>query len=136
MAAILAQLTGVPWIMVSLLYGAGLRLRECLRLRVKDIDFGRNQIMIRDSKGGKERTVMLPSLVREQLRDHLERVRVLHEQDIARGYGTVFLPYALERKYPNAKTAWAWKFAFPSRDLSKDPVSGVVRRHHVCMSHI
>ena len=127
---------GTKWLMASLLYGAGLRLRECLKLRVKDVDFAYAQIVVRDGKGGKDRVTMLPRSVIEPLRSHLARVRELHERDLARGYGDVELPHALARKYPRAPYEWAWKFVFPSRKLSVDPATGVIRRHHVFENYL
>ena len=129
--ALLARLEGTKWLMASLLYGAGLRLRECLKLRVKDVDFGYRQITVRDGKGGKDRVTMLPAGLVEPLRGQLARIKTLHERDLAEGYGEVELPNALERKYPNACREWAWQYVFPSRKLSADPRSGVIRRHHV-----
>lgn len=128
---LLANLHGARWLMASLLYGAGLRLRECLKLRVKDIDFGYLQILVRDGKGGKDRVTMLPQSVVEPLKHHLTHVRALHERDIASGHGDVELPDALARKYPRAPYEWPWKFVFPSHKLSTDPRTGVIRRHHV-----
>jgi len=129
--ALLAVLEGTKWLMASLLYGAGLRLRECLKLRVKDVDFGYRQLVVRDGKGGKDRVTMLPSGLVEPLRGHLARVRRLHERDLQEGYGEVEMPYALERKYPRAGREWSWQYVFPSRKLSADPRTGVIRRHHV-----
>lgn len=117
--------------MASLLYGAGLRLRECLKLRVKDVDFEYRQILVRDGKGAKDRVTLLPDSVAEPLRAHLVRAKALHEKDLAEGYGDVELPDALARKYPRAAYEWAWKFVFPSHKLSVDPLTGVIRRHHV-----
>lgn len=128
--ALLARLTGTPWLIVSLIYGTGMRVMECLRLRVKDVDFSRREIVIREGKGAKDRVTMLPDKLALPLRSHLERVRALHESDLASGYGEVYLPHALERKYPNANRAWAWQYVFPSARLSVDPRSGVTRRHH------
>ena len=128
---LLARLDGTKWLMASLLYGAGLRLRECLKLRVKDGEFSYRQIVVRDAKGGKDRVTMLPESVIEPLRAHLVRAKALHEADLAAGYGDVEMPDALERKYPKAAFEWGWKFVFPSRKLSTDPRTGVVRRHHV-----
>jgi integron integrase len=122
---------GSKWLMASLLYGAGLRLRECLKLRVKDLDFGYRQIVVRDGKGAKDRVTMLPRSVLAPLQAHLERVRELHERDLAQGHGDVELPDALMRKYPRAPYEWGWKFVFPSYRLSIDPHTGVIRRHHV-----
>lgn len=128
---LLAGLDGMKWLMASLLYGAGLRLRECLKLRVKDIDFEYRQIIVRDGKGGKDRVTMLPAAVIEPLKAHLVRVKALHERDLAAGYGDVELPDALTRKYPRAAYDWAWKFVFPAYRYSTDPRTGVIRRHHV-----
>ncbi|MBE9171303.1 integron integrase [Pleurocapsales cyanobacterium LEGE 06147] len=129
--AILANLDGVYYLMTSLLYGSGLRLTECLSLRVKDLDFEYRQITVRDSKGQKDRVTMLPSLTIEPLKIQLEKAKVLHHLDLNEGYGTVYLPYALERKYKNANREWAWQFVFPANNRSKDPRSGVIRRHHI-----
>ena len=129
--ALLSQLEGTKWLMASLLYGAGLRLRECLRLRVKDVDFGYRQIVVRDGKGGKDRVTMLPATLIEPLRNHLVRVKRRHERDLEEGYGEVELPFAIERKYPKASRDWGWQYVFPSSKLSADPRSGVIRRHHV-----
>ena len=128
---LLAHMRGSKWLMASLLYGAGLRLRECLKLRVKDVDFGYRQIVVRNGKGAKDRVTMLPASVVAPLQAHLERVRKLHERDVARGYGDVELPDALARKYPRAQYEWGWKFVFPSYKLAVDPRTGVIRRHHV-----
>jgi len=129
--ALLARLEGAKWLMAALLYGSGLRLRECLKLRVKDVDFGYRQITVRDGKGAKDRVTMLPAELAEPLRSHLARAKALHERDLAAGYGEVELPAALERKYPNAVREWGWQYVFPSRKLSADPRSGAIRRHHV-----
>jgi len=133
---LLAGLRGPRWIMASLLYGAGLRLRECLKLRVKDVDFDYRQILVRDGKGAKDRVTMLPGAVIEPLRLHLERGRALHERDLASGHGDVDLPDALARKYPKAPYEWAWKFVFPSHKLSADPRTGAIRRHHVYENYL
>jgi len=129
--ALLSRLAGTHWLMASLLYGAGLRLMECLRLRVKDVDFSRKEILVRDGKGFKDRVTMLPAALVAPLRAHLERVRELHRQDLAAGLGAVYLPYALERKYPGAARDWGWQYVFPSAKLAVDPHSGETRRHHV-----
>ena len=129
--AVLSRLSGTHWLVSGLLYGAGLRIMEALRLRVKDVDFARGEILVREGKGFKDRVTMLPGLVVDPLRAHLEQVRALHEQDLAEGYGEVYLPYALDRKYPNAPRDWGWQYVFPSKSRSVDPRSGVVRRHHV-----
>jgi len=127
---ILAGLSGTYHLMTSLLYGTGLRLMECVRLRVKDVDFGYKQIAVRDGKGGKDRRTLLPGSLIEPLKRQLERARLLHEEDLQGGYGSVYLPHALERKYPNAAREWAWQWLFPAGKLSVDPRSGKVRRHH------
>lgn len=127
--AVLGQLSGVAWMMASILYGAGLRVSECMRLRVKDLDFGQNQITVRDGKGEKDRVTMLPLNVKPPLQKHLENVKALHEADLKRGYGAVTLPYALARKYPNAEREFAWQYVFPSAIISKDWESGQLERH-------
>lgn len=129
--ALLAQLRGTHWLVASLLYGAGLRLLEALRLRVQDVEFSQRQIVVRNGKGAKDRVTMLPDSVVEPLAVHLQRVRRLHEQDLVQGLGEVHLPFALARKYPNAGREWGWQYVFPSAKLSLDPRSGVMRRHHV-----
>jgi len=128
---LLSALDGVNWIMGHLLYGAGLRLMECLRLRVKDIDFGANHLVVREGKGNKDRITMLPLTVKGPLGAHLARVRALHQQDLARGFGSVYLPDALARKYPNAPKEWGWQWVFPATQISADPRSGEQRRHHL-----
>ena len=128
--AVLARVTGTTGLMLRLLYGSGLRLMECVRLRVKDVDFGQMQILVRDGKGDKDRVTMLPQSLLEPLQMHLQRVKALHQRDIGEGYGEVYLPYALDRKYPNAGREWGWQYVFPSSKRSVDPRSGVVRRHH------
>ena len=128
---ILANLDGIQHLIVSLLYGAGMRLMEGLRLRVKDLDFEYHQITVRDGKGQKDRRTMLPSLLVEPLQQQLQKAKRLHDQDLAMGYGTVEMPYALNRKYPNAHSEWKWQFVFPSWKRSVDPRTKIVRRHHV-----
>ena len=134
--AVLGKLKGRHRIMASLLYGSGLRLMELLRLRVKDVDFDGHQLFVRDGKGAKDRATILPDSVVETLRRHLERVKQLHEEDLARGFGSVHLPKALARKYPNAPKEWAWQYVFPSGQLSTDPRSGERRRHHLSPSSL
>ncbi|MDP1734052.1 MAG: integron integrase [Sulfuritalea sp.] len=129
--AVLARLEGSHGLIARLLYGTGLRIMECLRLRVKDVVFERGEILVRDGKGFKDRVTMLPASVAAALREHMERVRELHRQDLAAGHGEVHLPYALDRKYPAAGREWMWQYIFPSANLSVDPRSGVVRRHHL-----
>ncbi len=133
---LLSHLQGAKWLMAGLLYGAGLRLRECLKLRVKDVDFEYCQILVRDAKGAKDRVTMLPGPVREPLLGHLVRVKALHERDLASGRGEVELPHALARKYPRAACERGWKFVFPSYKLSVDPASGAIRRHHVYENYL
>jgi integron integrase len=127
----LTRLTGMPHLMASLLYGAGLRLMECVRLRVKDVDFPYHQITVRDGKGAQDRLTMLPRSLAEPLQRHLARVKLVHEEDLLGGYGEVYLPYAFDRKDPHAGTAWVWQYVFPASKRSIDPRSGVERRHHV-----
>ena len=129
--AVLSRLSGTHWLIASLLYGAGLRLMEALRLRVKDVEFSRKEILVRDGKGFKDRVTMLPAALAAPLTDHLKRVKALHEQDLAAGRGAVYLPYALERKYPGAARDWGWQYVFPSANLSEDPRTGIERRHHL-----
>jgi integron integrase len=129
--ALLKALTGTHQLIARLLYGSGLRLMEALRLRVKDIDFAQHQIVVRAGKGDKDRVTVLPASLEQPLRQHLDRVSALHQQDLAKGYGEVSLPYALDRKYPHAGREWGWQYVFPSTRLSLDPRSGQVRRHHL-----
>lgn len=128
---VLALVDGVPGLMLKLQYGTGMRLMECLRLRIKDLTFARREIVIRDGKGGKDRVTMLPQSLEAALQQQLVRVQALHAQDRAAGVAGVWLPDALARKYPNAGTQLAWFWLFPSGRLALDPRSGVVRRHHV-----
>jgi integron integrase len=128
---IFAHLHGMPKLMAGLLYGSGLRLMECVRLRIKDIDFELVQITVRDAKGGKDRVTMLPLNLSEPLRRHLLRVKAQHEQDLEDGFGSVHLPFALARKFPKAAREWAWQYAFPSSRLAIDPRTGEKRRHHI-----
>jgi integron integrase len=127
---VLGHLSGTHYLMASLLYGAGLRLMEAVRLRVKDVDFGYKQITVRDGKGEKDRRTVLPGQLMNPLHFHLIHVRRLHEEDLRQGYGRVYLPYALERKYPKASAEWGWQWVFPADKLSVDPRTGLVRRHH------
>jgi len=129
--ALLAKLSD-SWLLVGrLLYGTGLRLLEGLRLRVQDLDFSANQLLVREGKGGKDRVTMLPQKLQLPLKDHLLRVKQLHDQDLAAGYGEVWLPEGVARKYPAAGKEWIWQYVFPSIKLSVDPRSGVTRRHHL-----
>ena len=128
---IIRNLSGVKKIIVMIMYGSGLRLMECLRLRVKDIDFSLNQIIVRDGKGNKDRITMLPQVVNISLKEHLKRVRKIHQQDRQDGYGRVNLPYALSRKYPNASREWNWQYIFPATKRFKNPITGEQGRHHI-----
>lgn len=128
---IFKYLSGVPLIIANLLYGAGLRHLECLRLRVLDVDFDYNQIWVRDAKGKKDRVTMLPKRIKNALQDHLNLVNKIHTSDIEQGFGRVYLPYALEKKYPNANIEWKWQYVFPAGKYSYDPRSGIRRRHHL-----
>lgn len=130
-AALLGHMSGMHWMVAALLYGSGLRLAECLSLRVKDVDFDRHIITVRDGKGAKDRAVMLPSSVADPLRHHIEDVRRIHAQDLAAGYGSVYLPHALERKYPRAAYEFGWQFIFPASKIGACPRTGELRRHHI-----
>lgn len=129
--AVFTHLEGTSRLMAGLLYGSGLRLMECLRLRVKDLDFASSSLAVRDGKGEKDRLTMLPRSLKDELQHHLARVRLLHEHDLRHGCGSVYLPYALDRKYPNAATQWSWQWVFPAAKRSIDPRSQAERRHHL-----
>ena len=128
---ILSVMEGTAGLIAKMLYGCGLRLLECLRLRVKDIDFERNEIIIHETKGRKDRRAMLPKKLQENLKEQLEKVRIIHKQDLLKGFGEVYLPYALDKKYINAAKEFKWQFIFPSKKISKDPRSDKMRRHHM-----
>ena len=128
--ALFTQMEGTSGLILRLVYGSGMRIMECLRLRVKDIDFERKEIVVREGKGFKDRVTMLPIALTDQLRDHLKRVQLLHEADLRQGFGEVFMPYALAKKYPNAGRSWIWQYVFPSARISKDPRSSRWARHH------
>jgi integron integrase len=128
---VVAHLHGMSRLMAGLLYGSGLRLMECVRLRVKDLDFGYARITVRDGKGARDRVTMLPVNLAAPLERHLIKVKAQHEQDLEDGFGEVYLPDALERKYRRAGRSWAWQFVFPSARISTDPRTGTRRRHHV-----
>jgi len=130
-ARLLSHLSGMHWMIAALLYGSGLRLAECLSLRVQDIDFGRRIITVRDGKGAKDRAVMLPDSVADPLRHHIEDVRRQHQKDLAGGYGSVYLPHALERKYPSAAHEFGWQYIFPASKIGACPRTGELRRHHL-----
>ncbi|HEY7169058.1 MAG TPA: integron integrase [Candidatus Binatia bacterium] len=129
--SIVDGLEGIDWLIVMLIYGAGLRLLECLRLRVKDLDLECNQIVIRGGKGDKDRHTMLPTAVNERLSKHLERMNRLHQRDLEKGLGRVSLPNALEQKYPNAGREWGWQWVFPASSHFIDQATGEARRHHL-----
>jgi len=129
--SLLSRMEGDVWLVASLLYGSGLRLLEACRLRVLDIDFEMKQITVRNGKGAKDRVTMLPTSLIEPLKSHLQLVKLQHERDCEQGHGQVYLPYALDRKYPNAPTEWMWQYVFPASRLSTDPRTGEVRRHHI-----
>jgi integron integrase len=133
---LIAMMHGTHQLMAKLIYGCGLRVMECIRLRVKDIDFAMNQIVVRDGKGKKDRITVLPDGVKPALIEHLVYVKRLHQDDLTKGYGRVYLPNALAKKYPNADRQWGWQYAFPAKTLSKDPRSGMKRRHHLHVSCI
>ena len=130
-ARIIALMEGVPQLVVKLLYGSGLRIFEAVRLRVQDVDFGFKQLTVRSGKGDKDRVTPFPASVIPLFDNHLSRVRAIHEKDISSGYGEVYLPHALVRKYPHAAKEWGWQYVFPARGLSPDPHGNVMRRHHI-----
>ena len=130
-AKVVSLLDGEAQTIVKLLYGSGLRIMEAVRLRVKDVDFQMKQVTVRSGKGDKDRFTTLPVSLIPPLENQMRKARVLHEQDLAQGHGAVYLLYALARKYPSAAEEWAWQYLFPARDLSTDPLAGVLRRHHV-----
>ena len=129
--AILSRLEGVYWLMGMIMYGAGLRLIECLRLRVKDIDYSYKKITVREGKGAKDRITMLPEIIIPKLQQHLQKIKKQQDKDIKDGFGTVEMPYALAKKYPNAERDWGWQYIFPASKISTDPRSGIRRRHHL-----
>ncbi len=133
---LLAQLDGASWLVASLLYGSGLRLMECLRLRVKEVDFALQQIVVRDGKGGKDRATPLPVTCADPLRRQLDRATLIHERDLREGYGEVSLPGSLARKYPHAAREWGWQYVFPAHQRAVDPCDSVPRRHHLHPSGI
>lgn len=129
--AVLSRLSGSHLLIASLLYGGGMRLMEVVRLRVKDVEFDRREIIVREGKGFKDRVTMLPEAVISALQVHLLKVKTLHAEDLAQGYGEAYLPFALDKKYPNAGREWGWQYIFPSKNLSVDPRSSKTRRHHL-----
>uniref|UniRef100_E6QU89 Integrase/recombinase (E2 protein) n=1 Tax=mine drainage metagenome TaxID=410659 RepID=E6QU89_9ZZZZ len=128
--SVLSRMDGTMWLIASLLYGSGLRIMEALRLRVKDVDFAMREIVVREGKGFKDRMTMLPDALIQPLKSHLLKVKALHQEDLSAGFGAVYMPAALDKKYPNAGKEWGWQYVFPSVKLSVDPCSHVTRRHH------
>jgi integron integrase len=128
---LLGAMSGTPQLVARLLYGTGMRLLECLRLRIKDVDFQASEVLVRTGKGNKDRTTMLPRVLCVALRHHLENVRALHDRDVAGGFGRVWMPEALAVKYPNSDVSWGWQWVFPAARRSVDPRSGIERRHHL-----
>ncbi len=133
---VLGFLSGKPQLMAKLLYGSGLRLMECVRLRVKDVNFSQQQLVVRDGKGMKDRITMLPTSITVTLKLHLRHVRDLHQADLAQGFGSVYLPFALERKFPNANREWLWQYVFPATKRAPDPRTGAIHRHHIHASSL
>ncbi|BCB26152.1 integron integrase [Sulfurimicrobium lacus] len=129
--SVLSRLRGTHALIASLLYGGGMRLMEAVRLRVKDVEFARHEIVVREGKGFKDRVTMLPEAMVVPLKAYLARVKAMHDEDLAQGFGEVYLPFALDKKYPNAGREWGWQYVFPSGNLSVDPLSGKTRRHHI-----
>ena len=130
-ASVISLMEGTPQLVVKLLYGSGLRIMEAMRLRIKDVDFAMKQVTVRSGKGDKDRVTTFPASLTPLLQNHLARVKTLHQQDLAAGLGEVYLPHALNRKYPNAAREWGWQYIFPAREVSVDPRGGVKRRQHV-----
>ncbi|RPI51987.1 MAG: integron integrase [Deltaproteobacteria bacterium] len=130
-ACVITLMEGTPQMVAKLLYDSGLRITEALRLRVQDIDYDLKHITVRSDKGAKDRITTFPVSVIPLLQNHLSRVRVIHKQDLTQGYGEVYMPYALARKYPDAAKEWSWQYVFPARNPATDPRSGKIRRHHV-----
>jgi len=130
-AQVISFVSGTPQIVIKIMYGSGLRISETIRLRVKDIDYEQKTITVRSGKGAKDRITTFPTTIIPFLQDHLSKVKAVHEIDLTNGYGEVYMPYALDRKYPNAAKEWRWQYVFPARTLSIDPRSGITRRHHI-----
>jgi integron integrase len=129
--ALLPNFLGFFDVMAGLMYGAGMRHRECRTLRIKDLHFDTGHVVIRDGKGQKDRVTVMPKLVSDKLKDLIRQAKIVHDTDLQQGFGRVYLPFALSRKYPNADREFKWQYVFPSRQLAKDPRSGIIRRHHV-----
>ena len=132
--SIIGRMNSIPQLITKLLYGSGLRIMECMRLRVKDLDYQNHQLIVRDGKGENDRVTILPDSLIPDLKMHLETVRAIHQMDLKEGFGEVFLPYALARKFPNAPREFAWQYVFPASARSVDPVSKRARRHHLDVS--
>ncbi len=130
-STLIVAISGVPQLVAKLLYGSGLRLIECLRLRVNNLDFAQHQIIVYSGKGNKDRRTMLPDSLYAPLQEHLQRTQILHNKDLTNGYGCVYLPNALERKFPNAYREWGWQYVFSAPHLSQDPRTNITRRHHL-----
>jgi integron integrase len=131
MKSVIANMSGVYKIVAQVMYGGGLRIAECMRLRVKDIDFANRQIVVRDGKGEDDRFTILADTVIQPLQEHLRQVKLIHEKDLQKGSGSVYMPFALERKYPNASKEWIWQYVFPASSLFKELETGIMRRHHL-----
>lgn len=127
---IFQHLSGIHWLMANLIYGAGLRLSECLRLRVKDMDISTQQLFVRDSKGEKDRVTVFPEILVDKMKKHMESVKRIHDQDLAKGFGKAYMPFGISRKYPNADKEFAWQYVFPSKKISPDKKDGTMRRFH------
>jgi len=128
---IITLMAGTPQLVIKLLYGSGLRISEAIRLRVQDIDYSYKQIIVRSGKGDKDRITTISTTLLPELSRHLEKVKLIHQQDLKKGYGKVYLPNALDKKYPNAATDWGWQYVFPANKVALDPRSTLIRRHHV-----
>lgn len=128
---IFSYMKGTHLLICKMLYGSGMRLKECLRLRIKDIDYSVNEIVVRSGKGKKDRSTIFPDSLKPEITAHIRKVKIQHETDLAKGFGSVYMPYALAKKYPNASWQWGWQYVFPAARLSVDPRSGERRRHHV-----
>lgn len=135
-ACVISLMSDVHQLMAKIMYGCGLRVLECLRLRVKDLDFALNQIIVRDGKGKVDRITVFPDGIKGDVKTHLHHVKLVHQQDLENGYGQVYMPYALSKKYPNADKQWGWQYVFPSKTLSNDPRSTIKRRHHLHESSV
>ncbi len=129
--SVLGFMSGTNRLMAQVIYGSGLRVKECVRLRVKDLDFYMEQLIVVNGKGAKDRATLFPEKIQPLMKDHLEKIKIMHDHDLKNGFGEVYLPYALERKYKNAAKEWKWQYVFPASKISKDPRGGIKRRHHI-----